>query len=151
MLATTAETQVRFPPQRLKPKLYSQTQPAPDHSEKRMRWEVWADFRKVPGGDSADIMYEHMSPGLFLRDGIGSTTLAFDVEVETIELTRWLLLPEGKEYRSYQLIRYPTGKPEATEHVKVTSQFVADDFTILAFKLLALKPGYTYEVTWFYR
>jgi hypothetical protein len=31
------------------------------------------------------------------------------------------------------------------------TSFVADDFTIFAFKLLALKPGYTYELTWFYR
>ena len=27
----------------------------------------------------------------------------------------------------------------------------SNDFTILAFKLLALKAGYTYELTWFYR
>jgi hypothetical protein len=94
---------------------------------------------------------KHISPGKFLRDGVGSTTLTFDIEVETVELTRWLLLPEGKEYRSYQLVRYPTGKPEAAERVKVVTQFVADDYTILAFKLLALKAGYMSEITWFYQ
>ena len=85
-----------------------------------------------------------------MRDGVGSTTLAFDVEAETVELSRWLLLPQGKAYRSFQLIRYETGKPETAENVKVVTEYLADDFTILAFKLLALKSGYTYEITWFY-
>ena len=49
------------------------------------------------------------------------------------------------------MIRYETGKPEATENVKLVTEYLADDSTILAFKLLALKPGYTYEITWFYR
>lgn len=112
---------------------------------------IGADFRKVPPGDSVDLVYEHMSPGLFLRNGMGSTTLSFEIEVETVELTRWLLMPRGREYHSYQLIRHPTGKPEATEHVKVVTEYLADDYTILAFKLLALKPSFTYEITWSYR
>jgi hypothetical protein len=86
-----------------------------------------------------------------LRDGIGSTTLSFDVEVETVELTRWLLLPASKEYRDFQMIRYPTGKPDGSESVKPDTRFLADDNTILAFKLLSLKAGFTYEITWFYR
>jgi hypothetical protein len=149
VLALSSETQVRFPAQQLKPRLYSR--PLNQPGERLVEWEVGADFLKVPPGDSADIIYEHISPGLYLRDGIDSTTMAFEVEAETIELTRWLLLPQGKEYRSVQWIRYKTGKPDAPENVKPVSQFVADDYTILAFKLLALKPGYTHEITWFYR
>ena len=76
-----------------------------------VHWEVGADFQKVPAGDFVDIVYEHLSPGTFVRSGAGSSTLAFDVEAETAELTRWLLLPQGKEYRTFQLIRYRTGKP----------------------------------------
>jgi predicted acylesterase/phospholipase RssA len=151
VLAASPATQVRFPPQQLKPKLYSREVDEPANGEKRYRWEVGADFSKVPAGDSADLIYEHLSPGVFLRAGVGSTSLAFDVEAETAELTRWLLLPLGKEYRSYQLIRYETGKPETAENVKLVTEYLADDYTILAFKLLALKGGYTYEITWFYR
>jgi hypothetical protein len=77
--------------------------------------------------------------------------LAFDVEADTVELSRWLLLPEGREYRTFQLIRYETRKPEAIENVKVVTQYVAEDYTILAFKLLSLMAGYTYEITGFYR
>ena len=33
---------------------------------------------------------------------------------------------------------------------QVVSEYLADDFTILAYKLLNVKGGYTYEVTWVY-
>ena len=151
ILALSPETQVNFPPQRLTPKLYSRTMSSSASGERQVHWEMGVDFRKVPAGDMVDVIYEHMSPGKFLREGIGTTTLAFEVEVETVELTRWLLLPPGRDYRTYQLIRYPTGKLEPAEHVQVVTQFVAEDHSILAFKLMALKPGYTYEIKWFYQ
>jgi hypothetical protein len=151
VLAASPVTQVRFPDQQLKPKLYSRTLSHSGAGEKLVHWEVGTDFQKVPVGDFADIIYEHESPGVFLRDGIGSTTLSFEIEAETVELTRWILLPAGKEYRSFQMIRYKTGQPEAPETVRPVTEFLADDYTILAFKLLALKPGFTYDVTWFYR
>ncbi len=149
--AISPKTEVRFPPQQLKPKLLAHNMEGAEHGEKQVRWEAMVDFAKVPAGDSVDIIYEHLSPGDFLRQGDGSTTLAFDVEAETAELSRWLLLPQGKEYRAFHLIRYETGKPDAAEDVKLVTEYLAEDSTILAFKLLSLKPGYTYELTWYYR
>jgi predicted acylesterase/phospholipase RssA len=151
VLALSPETQVRFPPQQLAPNVYSRAFQGSARGEKLVHWEIGADLLKVPPGDSVDIIYEHLSPGLFLSEGTGSTTLSFDVEAETVELTRWLLMPQDKEYKSYQVVRYKTGKPEAAENVKLVTEFLSDDYTILAFKLLALKPGYTYDITWFYR
>ena len=151
VLALSPDTQVRFPQQQLKPKLYSRSLEPTPSGEKLVHWEIGVDFQKIPAGDSVDIIYEHVSPGMFLRNSAGSTTLTFDVEVDTIELTRWLLLPQGKEYRTFQLIRYERGKPETSESVKVVSEYLSADYTILAFKLLSLKAGYTYEVSWLYR
>lgn len=151
VLALSAETQVRFPAQELRPKLYARPAGVSPDGGKLIHWEVGADLRGVPSDEPAEIVYEHMSPGRFLREGIGSVTLAFDVEVETVELSRWLLMPEGKEYSRYQIIRHRTGSPEFPENVKVVTQYVSEDRTILAFKLLGLDPGYTYELTWFYR
>lgn len=150
VLAESRNTQVRFPEQPLKPRLYSRETGASLDAEKLLHWEVRADFGRVPVGDAVDIVYEHMSPGRFLRSGIGSASLAFDVEAKTIELTRWLLMPEGREYKSFQIVRYETGRRDVAEHVNVVTQYLAEDKTILAFKLLALDPGYTYELTWFY-
>jgi predicted acylesterase/phospholipase RssA len=150
VMALSPQTQVRFPVQQLQPRLYSRVLDSAT-TAKQIHWEVGADFAKVPAGNWVDLIYEQLSPGLFLRDGVGSTTLTFETEAETVELTRWLLMPRGTEYRAYKLIRYATGKPETAENVDVATEYLADDFTILAFKLLALKAGYTYEITWFYR
>jgi hypothetical protein len=133
------------------PKLYARHSDRSRGDEKLVHWDVGADFQKVPPGESADLIYEQLSPGLFLGEGIGSNSLSWDVEADTVELTRWLLLPQGTTYRSYQLIRYKIGHPEAAEHVKVATEYLAEDFTILAFKLLAIKAGYTYVITWSYR
>jgi predicted acylesterase/phospholipase RssA len=151
VLAVSPKTQVRFPSQLLNPTLHSRSVPAASGGEKQVHWEVHADFTKVSPGESVDIVYEHISPGLFVRERSGSATLAFDVELETVELNRWLLLPEKTQFRDYRLIRYEMGKPETSEEVKVVTRYLAEDYSILAFKLLALKPGYTYELTWYYR
>ena len=33
----------------------------------------------------------------------------------------------------------------------MVTEYLADDYTILAYKLLALKPGYIYAVQWYYK
>ena len=35
--------------------------------------------------------------------------------------------------------------------MKVVTEYLAEDSTILAFKLLSLDPGWTYEVGWVYK
>jgi hypothetical protein len=37
------------------------------------------------------------------------------------------------------------------EEVKVVTEYLAEDYTILAYKLMLGKAGYTYEVQWFYK
>jgi hypothetical protein len=98
-----------------------------------------------------DVMFEELSPGQFLHRGERSTSLSYDIHVETAEVTRWILLPKGTEYRNYRLIRYKTRKPDEVERVKIVTEYLADDYTILAYKLLSVDAGYTYEVTWYYK
>src|SRR6185437_4089956 len=88
---TSPDSQIRFPPQLLEPHLRM----SPDASTgdgKRCHFEVSADFRSVPVGEPVDLYIEFLAPGLFLREGKGSTTLVFDIQVETAEVIRWLLL-----------------------------------------------------------
>ena len=151
VLAVASDTQVRFPVQQLKPKLYVRTIGSSPEGGPLRHFEVGADFRTVPSDDAADIVYEHVSAGRFVREGSGSVSFAFDIEAETLELSRWILMPEGREYSSYQITRYRVGQPEFPESVRLMTEFLAEDRTILAFKLLMPDPGYTYEVTWFYR
>jgi hypothetical protein len=150
-LATHTKTQVRFPPQQLLPKLQVSTFDNTISGEKMDRWEISASFADVPIGDFVDIIYEHISPGQFLRRGLNSTSLTFQTQADTAEQTRWFLMPRGREYRSFRIVRWETKNPDKVEPVRVITEFLADDYTILAYKLLAEKAGYTHEVTWYYK
>ena len=33
----------------------------------------------------------------------------------------------------------------------MVTEYLADDYTILAYKLMSCKAGYTYEVIWYYK
>lgn len=150
MLAMGTETQVRFPPQQLRPKLYSLV-PTQEHDKDLGNFAVGADLRTLPEGEAVDIIYENFSRGGFLQRGIDSTSMAWSYEIDTTEQSWWILMPIGREYRGYQLVRYPTARTEPVEIIKPVTEFRSNDFKIVAFKLLGLKAGYTYELTWFYR
>jgi hypothetical protein len=77
--------------------------------------------------------------------------VAFSPEADSPEVTRWFLLPRGREYRSYQIVRYKTGEPKTAEVVKGLTDYMADDASVIAFKLASVKAGYTFEVTWIYK
>ena len=79
------------------------------------------------------------------------SVLSFHVQADTAELTMWILMPRGKEYRNFKISGHATDKPGEVENVRVVTEYLAEDSTILAFKLLALKPGYTYAVGWIYK
>ena len=151
VLAATPDTQVRFPRQELSPKLFMQDAGITALGQKLVHWTVGTDLQRLPPGDSAEIIYEHMSPGAFVTEGLSSNTLSFTVQAPTVELTRWLLMPAGREYKNYLLIRYRTGEPDVSETVKPATEYLPEDREILAFKLLGLDAGYTYELTWFYK
>ncbi|MFO0969453.1 MAG: hypothetical protein U0793_28175 [Gemmataceae bacterium] len=150
-LATHPKTDFRFPPQDLKPILRKMEMEPTPAGEKRTRFEVSVDFSKAPAGEFFDVMYEHLSPGVFLKRGDTWSSIIFGVEADTAEVTRWLLLPRGKEYKSFRIVRWETGKPETVQAVRIVTEYLANDSTILAYKLLSVKGGYTYEVTWFYK
>ena len=73
------------------------------------------------------------------------------VHADTAELTTWILMPEGSEYRNFHITRHAPGKEDKVDAVRLTTEYLADDYTILAFRLLSLKAGYTYQVSWTYK
>ncbi len=151
LLPTSPNTKIRFPRQPLQPKLRMMYLESPNQGEKVCRFEASVDFQKVPAGEIVDVIYEHYSPGLFLRRGDGSSTISFHSDADTGEVTRWFLMPQGRDYRSFRIVRYETGKSGTAEAVKGFTEYLADDSTILAYKMVSAKAGYTYEITWFYR
>ena len=150
LLPNSPKVDVRFPSQQLEPFLRRVARESRAPEEPEYVWEVDFPFQKVPPGESADLVVESLCPGTFLSHGESLGALKFEVQVATAELAIWVLLPEGWKYRHFQLIRHQTDKPEQVEAVKVVTQYLAGDSSIVAFKLLALKAGYTYEVSWSY-
>jgi hypothetical protein len=112
---------------------------------------VSVDLSKARTGQIVDVIYEHYSPGGFVQGGEVSTTIAFTSEFDTAEVMRWFLLPSGREYGSFEILRYETGKPATAEIVKEFTSYLADDSSIIAYKMASVKAGYTFEVTWFYK
>jgi hypothetical protein len=139
-----------FPPQQLDGKLrVSHDRPA--GGPKRSNWEVSFDFSKVPPGDEVDVIYRYQIVGHFQDEGEELRSLRFPIQAETAELSLWMLMPRGREHGEFGVVRFPTGTPEKIENVKVGTRYSAADSTILSFKLLGLKPGYTYELHWTYK
>jgi hypothetical protein len=119
--------------------------------EASCQFEVSIDLSKVPNGQVVDVIYEHYARGAFLQSGEHCTAVAFSPDADAPEMTRWFLLPRGREYRSYQIVRYKTGNPRTGEVVKGVTDYMVDDPGVIAFKLASVKAGYTYEVTWIYK
>jgi hypothetical protein len=151
LLPTSPLTQVRFPPQELQPKLLVHREEDGSTGAQYCRWEMSVDCKKVAPGDLVEILEENLSPGEFVRDNGGSATLTFEPLAKTAELTRWILMPEGSQYKSHRLMRHERGKPDTAEVFKFATEYLATNYSILAFKLLGLEPGYVYELTWYYK
>jgi predicted acylesterase/phospholipase RssA len=145
-LTTDPEAKFRFPSSQFQPKLRRLVHPSAQKAS--CDFEVSVDLSKSPGGQMVDLIYEHYSRGVSVQQRETSTTVTFRTDVDALELTRWFLLPQGEQYKSYQILRYETGKPETTVLVKEFTDYMVDDASIIAFKLALVKAGHTYEVTW---
>jgi hypothetical protein len=151
LLLTSPNSQLRFPTQQLPGKVHLTDVVTSVGGREECRWQVSWDFQTVPAGDFADLIVEELSTGQYLEGGAAATSISFQVPVETAELTAWILMPRGKEYGSFQITRREAGKASKTERWRPVTEYLAEDYTILAFKLLALKPGWVYEVRWVYK
>jgi hypothetical protein len=148
-LATHPDSQFRFPPQHFQPKLRRMYVENPPSQNQSCQFEVSVDLSKAPAGQAVDVIYEHYSPGNFVHRSEIATTVTFRSEFDSGEVTRWFLMPRGREYRTFQILRFETGKPKTAEVVKGLTEYLADDSSIAAYKMVSVKAGYTFEAGWF--
>lgn len=141
------EGQVRFPVQQLQGKV-QKTALEPGG---KYRWEAIFDFSKVPAEKPVEVVIEIQSPGLFLLGGESASGLVFGIDAETAELSQWILMPQGRDYKEYRYVFYKKGQPETAKDGIFTTEYLSTDSTILAFKILSLAPGYEHEVYWDYK
>jgi predicted acylesterase/phospholipase RssA len=142
-----AAGEVRFPGgQALPAKVVKTTQDA----GKTYRWDAIFDFTKAPAETPMDLIIELQAPGAFLRGTDSSTGMSFGIEAETAEITQWVLMPKGRDYKSYRYVYYKKGQPDTAQDGHFYTEYLAKDYTILAFKILSLDPGYEHEIFWNY-
>jgi hypothetical protein len=152
LLARDPKADFRFVRQQIPPKLKKCNDvKSAGPGDRECRWEMDYDFRDVPPGEPVNLVVEYQSAGRFLQYAEGTTTVPLNIRGDTTELTAWILMPYGKEHANFRVIRHPKGKPEKAEPVRVVTEYLADDSTIIAFKMLSLSGGYDYEVIWTYK
>jgi predicted acylesterase/phospholipase RssA len=111
-------------------------------------FEVTFDLERAPIHEAIDLPIEFMST----EPASGAADSAtFYVDDETGILSCWLLLPEGRQYHNFELLRYQNGKQSVPERVTPAYQFDTLEGRVLAFALLNVKPGFTYEARWEHR
>ncbi len=147
LILTGSVGEVRFPSQQLHGRV---TKTALKDGEK-YRWEALFDFAKVPLGKPVELLIEVQSPGLFLQGTESGTGLTFLIDAETAEIEQWVLMPKDREYKHYRYTYYKRNQPETAKDGTFTTEYLSSDFSILAFKLLSLEPGYDHEVYWDYK
>jgi predicted acylesterase/phospholipase RssA len=150
LLAVSPKMWVRFPPQSLDATLRVSHEESAD-SQKSSRWEVSYDFRTVPTGEHRELLVQYHTLGEFLNRREHGSSFSFQTYLPTDDMFLWILMPEGEPYTAFHITRHPSGRPEKTEPVKVVTEYLAADSAVLAFKLQAVQPGYTYMVSWSYK
>jgi hypothetical protein len=147
LLTSSPRIEMVFPRQELEGRLRVSHDRA-GGGQKHSHWEASFDFGRVPVGEEVDVVYKYQVVGSFQDEGEELRSLRFPIQAPTAELSLWILLPRGREHGEFGVIRFPTGTPEKVEGVKVATRYSAEDSSILSFKLLSLKPAYTYELRW---
>lgn len=147
--AANPKAAFRFPRQTLQPKLrMACAGKEPVRGGTDCRWEVSADFTRVPAGESRDIIVESHTPATFLERGMNSTRMAVDFPEQISQVEFWILMP--REYRNWRIVRLMKDKAESPQAIKPASEYLGEG-QILAFKLLSVKPWFTYEISWNYQ
>ncbi len=111
-------------------------------------FEVVFDLSKLPPQEAVDLPIEFMSrqPATGAAD-----SASFYVDDETGLVSCWLLLPEGRQYQNFELLRFQNGKEKVPERVTPAYNFDTLEGRVLAFGLLNVEPGFTYEARWEHR
>src|SRR3954454_1709154 len=98
------KTVARFPSQEVQPKLVRSIIEGADTGQKTARWQAIFDVQQVPNGDPVDLIVQDYSPGLYLRRSESCSIIPIHIYTPTAELTLWVLLPTGREYKSWRVV-----------------------------------------------
>jgi len=61
---------------------------------------------------TVDLIYEHYLPGNFLNRHDSGTSVIFNMEADTAEVTRWFFMPAVKEHQKFRIHQIPNARPD---------------------------------------
>ncbi len=119
--------------------------PTDTFGDEANHWQTAFDLSALPVGQAVDLTIEGI---ITLAENQMSSTVAFTPAYPTAVASTWLLFPDHKPYRRYDLLRYVPGDEGEPRHIE--PRFVIDHplGSIIAWSVTNARAGHVYECTW---
>ena len=127
----------------LNPKLYRLKM-----KDNRSLWQLDLDFSRIPLGSATQIVLQNRLLPEMASETEDSGRYRFRVGSPTGMLEVWMLMPEDREYNTFEVTSYPDGKPELSKVVVPHSRVEVAQGSIATFRLVNPKVDQVYECHW---
>lgn len=112
------------------------------------RWQLALDFSHLPVGIATNIIMRNRMLPEMASEGEDSGRYTFSVATPTGLLEVWMLMPEDREYNTFEVSSYPIGQPELAQVVVPHSRVDMAQGSIATFRLVNPAPNHLYECQW---
>jgi len=127
----------------LSPKLSRQTT-----SSNNYLWELDLDLNRIPIGGQAEVAFQRTLPSDMASQAKDQGQFNFTVRAETSLLQVWVLLPENRQYESFEVSGYPVDHPELAQVVVPHSRARIALGSIATFRMINPDLNYRYACRW---
>ena len=132
----------RQPNDGLKGMITRVAQPADVHGEKRTLYEFAYDFSQLPPEDPVTLEIEAIAE--FPK----TVRAPFVTHTKTDLISVWMLFPEDRPYRSYDLVSYPADRSEAPNPMENRYQIDHPYGSFIGWSVVNPEEDYVYECRW---
>lgn len=139
----TENVAMNCPTQSLKPTLVRMRKPNNSYV-----WELGLNFSHIPIGGRAEVMLDRTLTKELASQMADQGRFNFSVLAKTGLLQIWMLMPEDRQYESFEVSGYPIGQPELAQLVVPHSRVELALGSIVTFRLINPEANYRYECRW---
>lgn len=111
-------------------------------------WEMDLDMSRVPMGGHTEVAFQRTLPSDMASQAEDQGRFNFTVRAPTSLLQVWVLLPENRQYDSFEVSGYPVGHPEQAKVVVPHSRARIALGSIATFRLINPEANYRYACRW---
>ena len=114
----------------------------------RSKWELDLDFSHVPIGSATQIVMRNRLLREMASTAEDSGRYTFGVASPTGLLEVWMLMPEDRDYNTFEVSSYPIGKASLAQVVVPHSRVEVAQGSIATFRLVNPEVNHLYECHW---